>query len=93
MSRKFKIIEGACIVMEYGIDEERIGAPSYKVDEIDDELINALAKTLDMEKEKIKYFTEKMGLAWLNEPSIIGVTQEQLIRINDLTNFLRRIDR
>ncbi|MHB8064912.1 MAG: hypothetical protein ACYDG2_20200 [Ruminiclostridium sp.] len=44
--------------MEYAIAKERLGAPSYKVDEVDDELINALAKILDMETGKIKFFTE-----------------------------------
>jgi len=77
--------------MEYVIDKERLGAPTYKVD---DELINALAKILDMETEKIKFFTNKMGLAWLDEPSIAGVTkEEQLSRIKDLRSFLRRMGR
>lgn len=79
--------------MEYVIDKERLGAPTYKVDEVDDELINALANILDMKTEKIKFFTERMGLAWLDEPGIVGATEEQLIRINDLTKFLRRVGR
>ena len=77
--------------MEYGIDEERVGAPTYKVDEAKDELINTLAEFLKMEKSKVEFFTEKMGLAWLNEPGIVGVTEEQQSRINDLRSFLRRL--
>jgi len=79
--------------MEYEIDEERVGAPTYKVDEENDELINTLAEFLKMERVKVKYFTKKMGLAWLDEPGIVGATEDQLIRINDLRSFLRRMDR
>jgi len=79
--------------MEYGIEEERVGAPTYKVDEAKDELINTLAEFLKMERSKVEFFTEKMGLAWLDEPGIVGVTEEQVIRINELTNLLRRMGR
>ena len=77
--------------MEYVLDEERVGAPTYKVDEAKDELINTLAEYLEMEREKVKFFTGKMGLAWLDEPSIVGATEDQLSLINELRNFLRGI--
>ena len=79
--------------MEYRIDEERIGAPTYKVDEVNSELISTIAEYLDMDRVKVEFFTEKMGLAWIDEPSIIGVTEEQLSRINDLRILLRRLVR
>ena len=79
--------------MEYGIDEERIGTPTYKVDEINDELINTIAEFLEMERVKVEFFTEKMGLTWLDEPSIVGATEDQISRINDLKIFLRRMGR
>ena len=73
--------------MEYEIDEEKMGTPTYKVDE--DGMINALAEILDIEKEKIEFFIEKMGLAWLDQPEIVGVTENQLARINELKYILR----
>lgn len=77
--------------MEYWIDEEKLGTPTYKVDEVNDGMINALAEILDMEKEKIEFFTEQMGLAWLDQPNIVGVTENQLLRINDLKFIFRRV--
>ena len=75
--------------MEYIIDEEKIGTPTYKVDEVNDGMINALAEILDMDKEKIEFFTEQMGLAWLDQPEIVGVTENQLASINELKYILR----
>jgi len=77
--------------MEYGLEEERVGAPTLKVDEENDELINTLAEFLKMERAKVEFFTKKMGLAWLDKPGIVGATEDQLIRINDLRSFLRRM--
>jgi len=77
--------------MEYGLEEERVGAPTLKVDEENDELINTLAEFLKMERAKVEFFTKKMGLAWLDEPGIVGATEDQLSRIYDLTSFLRRM--
>ena len=79
--------------MEYGFEEERVGAPTYKVDEENDELINTLAEFLKMERAKVEFFTKKMGLTWLDEPGIVGATEDQLIRIYDLRSFLRRMYR
>jgi len=93
MSMKYKIKFRSVVVMEYRLGEERVGAPTYKVDEANDELINMLAEFLKMEIAKVKFFTEKMELAWLDEPSIVGVTDEQLIRINDLKKLLRGLSR
>ncbi len=73
--------------MEYTIDEEKMGTPTYKVDE--DGMINVLAEILDMEKEKIDFFIEQMGLAWLDQPEIVGVTENQLASINELKYILR----
>ena len=77
--------------MEYGLEEERVGAPTLKVDEENDELINTLAEFLKMERAKVEFFTKKMGLAWLDEPGIVGTTEDQLSRIYDLRSFLRRM--
>ena len=77
--------------MEYEIDEEKMGTPTYKVDE--DGMINALAEILDMEKEKIEFFTEQMGVAWLDQPEIVGATENQLASINELKYILRGIAR
>ena len=79
--------------MEYSLEEERVGDPTYKVDEVKTEMIDTLAVILKMERTKVKFFTKKMGLAWLDEPWIVGATEEQLSRINELRNFLRGIGR
>ena len=93
MSRKFKNNLRRVIVMEYGIVEERVGATTYKVDEENYELINTLDEFLKMERAKIELFTKKMALTWLDEPGIVGATEDQLIRINDLRSFLGRLIR
>jgi hypothetical protein len=77
--------------MEYEIDEEKMGTPTNKVDE--DGMTNALAEILDMEKEKIEFFTEQMGLAWLDQPEFVGVTENQLASINELKYILRGMAR
>ncbi|HEY5583706.1 MAG TPA: hypothetical protein VIK78_04345 [Ruminiclostridium sp.] len=79
--------------MEYVIEKEKMGAPLYKVDEVMTEIIDTLAVILKMERTKVEFFTKKMGLAWLDEPGIVGATEEQLSRINELRNFLRGIGR
>lgn len=80
-------------VVEYVIEKEKMGAPLYKVDEVMTEIIDTLAVILKMERTKVEFFTKKMGLAWLDEPGIVGATEEQLSRINELRNFLRGIGR
>jgi len=79
--------------VEYVIEKEKMGAPLYKVDEVMTEIIDTLAVILKMERTKVEFFTKKMGLAWLDEPGIVGATEEQLSRINELRNFLRGIGR
>lgn len=78
--------------MNYKIEEDKVLGPTFTVTEISNDLIDSIADFIEMDTHKVKFFVKKMGLTWIDDPYIIGATDEQVVRILELRSLLRRMN-
>ncbi len=78
--------------MNYKIEEDKVLGPTFTVTEISNDLIDSIADFIEMDIHKVKFFVKKIGLTWIDDPDIIGATDEQVVRILELRSLLRRMN-
>lgn len=76
--------------MNNKISGEMPGKPILQVSN-EEEIISSLAEYIQLDYEKVKFFTENFGLSWVDNPSIIGATDNQIAKINEIKFILGRV--
>ncbi len=76
--------------MNNKISGEMSGKPILQVSN-KEEIICSLSEYIQLDYEKVKFFTENFGLSWIDNPSIVGVTDKQIAKINEIKFILGRI--
>ncbi len=76
--------------MNNKISGEMPGKPILQVSN-EEEIISSLAEYIQLDYEKVKFFIENFGLSWIDNPCIIGATDKQIAKINEIKFILGRI--
>jgi hypothetical protein len=81
--------------MEYSVEPEILGNSTFKLDgDFDESIYQDVCKTISeftcIELSKVVYFVRKFGLnTFFSNPSLMGISKEQEIRLNALENLLQ----
>jgi len=75
--------------MNYSTTPEILDSPSLALDGMDDEICKTISDFTGLELSKIIYFVQNFGLRRiLEQPSLMGITQEQETILNNLRTVL-----
>lgn len=76
--------------MNNKISGEMPGKPILQLSNKED-IISSLAEYIQLDYERVKFFIENFGLSWIDNPSIVGATDKQIAKINEIKFILGRI--